>query len=222
MSDWCELGTATLDPASKALFVQCKGAPVDADGTAPDYGKAPMMCALGLTALPFPATENGAAEGLSDTSIPGLDGAIIAARDARTASVVGKGEPGDTILHATNPDPVAQIQLKGVKRQVAALSRDSKGKTQLFLLDGMNDKAQLAVSGALIEIDEKGQIHLTSKDGCGLIIGKSVQIVGPFNINTPIPGFAIAMMPSVPTIIPTPAPGAPLPFKAMPNSGGGA
>lgn len=221
MSDWCELGVATLDPDSKALFVQCKGAPVDPDGTAPDYGRAPFMCALGLTALPYQATKDGAAEGINATDIPGLDGVIIGARDARTADIVGNAKPGDTILHSTGPQHAAQIQLKEEKRQVAALSRDSNGKTQLVLLDGTNDKFQIAVSGALIEIDAEGKIHLTSKGGCGIIIGDAVQLIGPINFNTPIPGFSIALMPSVPPVIPTPAPGAPLPFKAMPNSGGG-
>lgn len=194
MMTWCEAGAVMLDQASKTLFVQCKGAPVDEGGEAPDYGKAPMMCALGLFVFPYPANENGAAELLVEDSIVGLDGAVVGARDARMSDVVGKGKPGDAILSTVGPQHAACIHLKEEERQVAQITRDSQGRTMMALLDGKNDKVQITALGAHIEIDPQGNIRLTSASGNGLIIDESgVHAIGKLTCGLGVPGLSVAL-----------------------------
>ncbi len=192
------LGAAELDPATKALRVQCKGEPVDEDGTAPDYGMAAAFCALGLTVKPWPADKNGSAEGIAATDVPGMDGALVGARDVRCANVVGNLKDGDVCLHSVGPQHKAQIQLKETKRQVAVLSEDSDGETQMILLDGTANKYTVAVSGAVIEIDKKGVASIIAADGSGLVVGNGgVRILGKLTVGNPQPGFTIMMGPQI-------------------------
>ena len=179
MSDVCELGAARLDDETGALFVQCKGAPVSEDGTAPDFGETPMMCALGLTALPYQATEEGSAEGIVADDVPGMDGAVVAARDIRTAKVIGNGEGGDTFLHSTGPEQASQVMLKEKKRQAVLRTKDTRGKDMVVVLDGKNDKVQIAALGAIIEITRENGTVLTSETG-----GASIQLKGDLAIIT--------------------------------------
>lgn len=61
MADLVDAGAAKLDESTGALLVQCKGAAVSPEGDAPDYGDAPWFACLGVTAVPYPADENGGA-----------------------------------------------------------------------------------------------------------------------------------------------------------------
>lgn len=177
--DWCELGTFFLDQASKSLFVQCRGGAVDEDGTAPDYGQVPMMCALGLSAAPYQATKDGAVEAVVARDIPGIDGAVVAARDTRSAKIVGNLKPGDTVLHSTGPKQAAQVQLKEDKQQAAILTKTSGGKTMMFLLDGDADVVQLTHAGAMFQIDKSGDIAIVNGSGAGLLVqGGNVHVIG--------------------------------------------
>jgi hypothetical protein len=192
--DIVTLGAATLDPDTSALILQCKGAPVDEDGTAPDYGKAPLFQCLGLTAMPWPANENGAAQGIVATDIPGMEAALVGARDTRTADIVGTMRPGDTVMHSTDPEKAAQLQLKGDRRQAALLSRDSQGRTMMALLDGTNDKVQITALGAHFEITPEGNIILTCAGGNGIIIdSEGIHHVGKTTGGTPVPGLSVAL-----------------------------
>jgi len=194
MSRWVELGAAELDQKTKTLYVQCTGAPVGDGNAKPDYGRAPMMCALGLIAMPAPANENGAAEGLVDEDILGLDGAVIASRDARMSDVVGKMKPGDTVLTTTGAQHAACIHLKEEERQVAHITKDSRGRTMMALLDGKNDKVQISACGAHIEITPDGNIILSSAAGNGLLIdGSGFHVIGKLTNGTPVPGLSVAL-----------------------------
>lgn len=178
-SDWCELGTFFLDEASKSLFVQCKGGAVDDDGTAPDYGSVPMMCALGITAFPYPATKDGAVEAIALRDVPGLDGAVVAARDTRSAKIVGNGKPGDTVVHTTGPQQAAQLQLKEEKRQGALLTKTGAGKTIMLLLDGDAEVVQLTHAGAMFQMEKNGDVSLLNGHGAGILIqGKNIHFLG--------------------------------------------
>lgn len=192
--EWCELGAATLDPATKTLFVQCKGAPVGEEGDAPDYGQAPIICALGHFAMPFPANENGSAEGLVARDIAGLDGAVVSIRDVRASDAVGKMKPGDVVISTTGDQHAACTHWKEAERQVAHISRDSQGRTMLVLLDGQNDKVQITALGAHIEIDPQGNISLTSAGGNGIIIdSEGVHVIGKLTCGTAVPGLSVAL-----------------------------
>lgn len=178
-SQWCELGASSIKDG--VLFVRCTGGAVDEDGSAPDYGDVPAMCSLGVTAVPYPPTKEGAAEGLIDRDAPGLDGVMVAGRDTRTAKAIGNPKPGTTVLHSTGPQQAAQVQCIEDKRQVAQVTKNAAGKTLMALLDGDGDgKYQVAVGGALIQIDgSSGDISIVNKAGAGILIqGGNVHFIG--------------------------------------------
>lgn len=206
MIDICDMGAASLDPQTNALLAQCKGAPLSEDDSdATDYGAAPLMCALGVTAVPYPRTPEGAAEGLVVTDVPGVDGVVIGARDTRTAGIVGNLKPGDTAVHSTGPQQAAQLLLKEEKRQAVLATKGTDGKQLLLLLDGNADKATLAAFGAVFEIskeqgivmaDATGKAGIQIKDGVVSIFGTQVVLGG--------------RTPALPVLAGTP-PGAPVP-----------
>lgn len=175
--DFCDLGAAQVDAATGTLTAQCKGGAVSAD-SAPDYGQAPFMCALGLTAMPYPATDEGSAEAIIARDIPGLDGVVVGARDVRTAGIVGKLAPGDTVVHSTGPQQAAMTLYKEKKRQVVHRTIDKLGKDMVSMLDGVNEKATIAAFGYIVEISRENGITigdsgamLQIKDGMGCLTG---------------------------------------------------
>lgn len=213
-STWCELGAAKVEDG--VLFVRCKGGAVDSDGSAPDYGAAPMLCALGVTAMPFPPTEEGAAEGLVDRDTPGFNGIITAARDTRTAKIVGGLKPGDTVVHSTGPQQAAAIYLKEEKRQIAALTKDDDGNALMLVLDGTTKKFQVSVGSILLELDgASGKISLLNGDGGGFLIdGKNFHMMGNpvLGAGNP-PGFCLMLGP------PSGSPGGPASAPLIPCMG---
>ncbi len=171
MLEIVDLGASVLDPETGAQIVRCKGGAVSEED-APDYGETPVFQCLGVTSVPFPADETGGAQGIV-AQLPGVDGAIIGARDTRTSAVVGNIKGGDTILHSTGPSQSAQVQCKESKRQVVLATKDSEGKTALLSLDGKNDKVQIAAFGFMIEVSREQGIVMSSETG-----GASLQIKG--------------------------------------------
>jgi len=172
------LGGSSLDKETNALLVQCQGAPIDEDGTAPDFGSVPIMCALGLTARPYQATDDGSAQALI-VDVAGFQGVVVGARDTRSAKIVGKLDPGDTVVHSTGKEQAAQLQLKELKRMAALLSKTTGGKTMAVILDGTKDKLQVTHAGAIIEIDKGGDISIVNGGGAGLLLqGSNVHVLG--------------------------------------------
>jgi len=204
MSDVCELGTARLDDETGTLFVQCKGAAVAEDGTAPDFGEVPFMCALGVTSRPYPKTEEGAAEGILADDVPGMDAALIGARDIRTAGIVGNLADGDTVLHSTGPQQAAQVLCKEKRRQTVMRSKDERGKDIVVSIDGKGEQIMIAGFGFAIEMSRTngivlgdGPAALQIKDGVismtgTIVLGGRVQTLpvlaglsGPAGAATP-------------------------------------
>lgn len=178
MIELVDLGAASVDKATGALLVQCRGAKLDEDGTTPDYGEVPFMCALGLTAVPFGATPEGTAQAVV-VDMAGFSGIAIAGRDTRTAKIVGKAQPGDTILHSTGPAQAAQLQLKEIKRLAALLTKTSGGKTLMIVLDGVKEQIQITHAGAMIEMRKNGDMSILNGDGAGFQIqGGNVHVIG--------------------------------------------
>lgn len=204
--DIVNLGASELDPKTRTLLVQCKGAAVDSDGTAPDYGRVAVMSQLGLTVKAWPADKNGSAQGIVATDAPGVNAALVGARDARCADVVGNLKDGDVCLHSCGPQHKAQIQLKETKRQVALLTEDKNKDTQMILLDGSGDgKLQIAVGGCMLEM-HKGVITLTAGDGTTWTVGNG-QCRTPNKLTCGVPNPAFVLMLGPPTGSP-PGPGA--------------
>ena len=173
MAELVDAGAAKLDPKTGALLVQCKAAPVSEEGDAPDYGDAPVFACLGVTSMPYPADENGGAQLVVADDIPGVDGAVIGGRDTRSAKIVGNLKPGDTVVHSTGPKQAAQLQLKEGKRQAVLASKDTRGQTMVAMLDGVNDKVQIAAFGHIVEVSRENGICLVADGG-----GAGIQISG--------------------------------------------
>ena len=209
MSDLVDIGASQL--TNGVPTVQCKGG-TNGGSDAVDYGQVPMFCTLGLTAMPYPATKDGNAQGIVDHDVPGLDGALLGARDTRTAKIVGNLKPGETCVHSTGPRQAAQLQLKEDQQIAALVTKDSSGKTVALNLDGMGDQVQLITPWAYIEVskangivitDNTGNCSILMKDGVGSLMGQWV-----FGGRTPIAPVAYSLTPVVGTSgTTTPAPG---------------
>ena len=212
-STWCELGAATV--RNGVLYVRCKGGAVDEDGTAPDYGDAPMMCALGVTAVPFPPTIEGAAEGVCSRDVPGLNGVIGLARDVRTANIAGKLQPGDTCVYSTGPLQAAILLLKEATRTAALIVKAKSGKNSMFVLDGDAEEVQLTHAGAIFKFQKNGDVICCGAGGAGFLIeGGNFHILGNpvLGAGNP-PGFCIALCP------PSGSPGGPASTPLLPMMG---
>lgn len=168
MNQWCQLGASSVKDGS--VYVRCKGPAIDEDGTAPDYGDVPLMCALGVSAVPYPPTKEGYAEGVGIREIPGLDCVVPAARDTRSAKIVGALQAGDTCVHSTGPQQAAMCIFKEEKRVAAILSKTESGKTMMLALDGTEETIQIAhPSGSFFEMSKDGKVSLLSSGGAGIL-----------------------------------------------------
>jgi len=161
-----DLGASKLDDDTGVPLYQGKGCAFSDDpNDAPSFDDTPVMCQLGVTALPYPADSGGNAEGLVCKGIAGYDGIVVGARDTRSNSVVGKMKAGDTVVHSTGPEQAAQLQLKEEKRQCALVTKGSNKKTVGVFLDGKDDKVTVTGFGMVIEISDEYGISLVGKDG---------------------------------------------------------
>ncbi len=135
----------------------------------------------GVIHAPAEADDTGSAEAIGITGVPGKSTVIIGMRDTRSADLVGKLGPGDSSLVSTGKGAVAQVQVKSKKRQVVLATKDSQNRSMAVVLDGKNDKVQIAALGAMFEIDKKGNLSITAggasfmmQDGTIYLVGKVV------------------------------------------------
>jgi hypothetical protein len=154
-------------------------------------GQLDAFQALGFASVPV-----AGAEAVIIRECGGRDGVCVGGRDVRNADIVGKLGPGDCAMFATGPGAVAQVQCKAKKRQVVLATEDSKGRTMVALLDGKNDKFQIAALGAIIQVDEKGDIAITNAQGTGILIqGGKIHLLGEIALPGMRPGFALMQGP---------------------------
>lgn len=165
------------------------------------FGECEVYQCLGVTSLPWGATKDGHAEGLVIHNIGGRDAVIVGARDVRTAKIVGKMKPGDTVVHSTGPKMAAQLQLKEEKRQAVLTTIDSKGETMMDLLDGKNDERTIIAAGCVIKISRSDGIVVADSTGGGFQIKDGVlrftckEVVLPGV--APNPAFKLMMGPAI-------------------------
>lgn len=181
------LGASKLDPESNVQTVQGKGPPLSKHPNhAKSYDDVPVMSQLGVTAMPYPATDDGAAQGLMCRNISGAQGILVGARDTRTAAITKALAPGDTCLHSTGPNQAAQVQLKEKQRISALLSKDADGNDIGVVIDGVAGTITFTVAGAVFQMgkdgikmatDSNAFVTLTS-DGKAQIAG-SQTLLGP-------------------------------------------
>lgn len=151
----------------------------DGDQDVEPFGPTAVYQALGFASLPYQKTDDGYAECLVFRNVGGRTAVCVGGRDTRTASIVGNMVGGDTVVHSTGPSQAAQLQLKETKRIAALLSKTASGKTMAVIIDGVNEKLQITHKGAIVEIDDSGDISITNGSGTGILIqGGDVFING--------------------------------------------
>jgi hypothetical protein len=154
MSEFVDLGSARLDPQTNALLVQGKTGPCGTDeNDAPDLGDAPIMCALGVTSLPWPSNDNGRAQGIK-LDVPGTNGVVVGARDTRSAKVVAEMSAGESSLHSTGPDFDSRFFAKD---QLAAIV---VGDDMAFSMDRKEKQITISAFGCHFELSEANGIVL--------------------------------------------------------------
>lgn len=170
--DLVDLGAAKLDPKTNALLVQAKTGPCGIDeNDAPDSGDTPIMCALGVTSLPWPSNDNGRTQGYR-VDAPGTNGIIVGARDTRTASVTAEMSAGESCLHSTGPDFDSRFFAKD---QVAAIV---VGDDMAFSMDRKEKRVTISAFGCHFEISEENGILLMADGAMLQINGGVISAVG--------------------------------------------
>ncbi|MEM6792103.1 MAG: hypothetical protein AAF715_31590 [Myxococcota bacterium] len=153
------------------------------DGYIPDgeeWQGVDVFQALGVSSIPYPEDADGFAEGVILRGCGGSVGCVVGGRDERCAQVYATMRPGDSCLHSTDPDAKAQVQTKA-NRQAVMITEASDGSTMLHILDGKNDKVQIAAFGGVIEMRKDG-ITITGPGGASLVMkGDTVSVIGKFN-----------------------------------------
>lgn len=203
--------------ASEGTVLWQGTAPLSDDETDVEpLGEGDVYQGLGLYSMPYPADENGKAEGLCVRGVAGRNTVFVGARDTRSAAIVGNMKPGDTVLCSTGPQQAAQLQLKEEKRQAALVSKNASGKTMVFLLDGEADKAQIVLAGMMFEMNAKNKsCTLTNGEASILIQGGTIALDGDVILGgtNPNPSLKFMIAPAlapVPTAIATTSAGHPV------------
>jgi hypothetical protein len=148
-----------------------------------DFGEMPIACALGITALPAPPSDDGTcAEGIIEPDVGGFPGVVVAAWDARTTDVAGQLSPGDTCLHGTHADATKRAKVF-CKENLAAVI---VGNDLALTLDRGAKAVTLAAFGHVLQVSENS-ILLAEKSGGNWIElkGGNNSIVGPTCIGGP-------------------------------------
>jgi len=176
-------------------LVQALSAITDAANDVSPYGEIDVVSQLGVSACPAEADASGQAQGIICENVAGVKAMCIGARDTRNASIYGNLKPGDTALHATGPKGVSQCLLKAEKRQAILSTKDSKNRQILVVLDGKNDKLQIAAFGATLELSDDGEWSCVDKTGKGWRLqGGTMHITAALHIGGMVPNAAMAIM----------------------------
>lgn len=188
--DLCKLDTPTLDPLTNLPVIRATVPLASEEGTTDveEFGQVDSAQCLGVTSLPYPASDTGHAEGVVARGAGNTDGIIIGGRDSRCAKVVGSLKGGDSALHSTDPDASAQVQAKA-NRICVMRTKGSDGKDITFGLDGKNDKVQLAAFGAIVEIT-KDKMTLCGPGGASIVFDGDTLILGANKVLIGLPGLS--------------------------------
>ena len=156
-----DVGFAKLDPDTGELLV-------NADAMlGATYEETPVLSQLGVTAMPYPATDGGTSQMLVLTGIAGANGVCVGGNDTRTAKITGNMKPGDTIVHSTGPQQAAQLQLKEEKRQCALVTKNKAKKDFGLFIDGKAESVTLTLpQGGTLQLSvEHHGMTLSSPNG---------------------------------------------------------
>jgi len=209
-----DLGATTISDETNACLTQAT-IPITGGDDKATYGEVQTMSALGLTARSYPETPEGKAEGVIVPDVGNEDGIIVGARDTRSEHVYGELEPGDTALHACDPEAASMVICYGSDKErnkVLAMTKDTAGDNILLVLDGKNDAIQISGFGLHFEMSKTNGITMsdggatfTIKDGT-IILSGQVQIGGvlpthKFMVGTDATFAAIKALPGMAALV---------------------
>lgn len=173
-----QLGAAEVDPDTNVPMAHVQ-LPLG-DGEVSDYGNIPIMQCLGVTSLPAPATDAGAAEGVIDEELGGLNGTMVGGRDPRSADVAKGLGPGGTALHSTGADASKRSQVRCLEDMLAILI----GNDTPIIIDRAAKRATVDLWGTRVEISQANGIVLCDETGTGMVSlkGGIVTISGTLSL----------------------------------------
>jgi hypothetical protein len=152
--DVVTLGAASRDEETNAVICQALQHIGEGDTDLEPFGELAMYGALGVAALPAPADASGACEAVIEEGLANSNGAVIAARDTRTADVFAALKPGETCLHSTGKKFESRVFCKD--KLVAIVIGDDVA----FVIDKKNKKISLSGFGMIFEMSEANGIVL--------------------------------------------------------------
>lgn len=162
MSDFdvCTLGAATLNKQTNVLTVEtCRE--FGQDGEREPLGTAPMISALGLTAMPAGPSKEGHAEGIVMSPCGPYTSGIIGGTDTRSADVVGNMRPGETCVH--NTGGTAETRARTFYKENCAAT--IVGNDIVMMFDRKNEKVTIAAFGHAFEMSKSQGILMMGKGG---------------------------------------------------------
>lgn len=190
--DLIQIGASKLLEGVALWQGYTKSSDDDADKEPLDDGD--VMQGLGLTSMPYPADDDGFAEGVCARGVGGKDVIWLGARDTRSAAIVGNAKPGDTILHSTGPEQAAQVQCKESQRLVGMFTKSSGGKSMVCALDGSTDQFNLILAGMAMQFNARdGTVTIANGKGATLLMQGDTVTVSKLSVGgTPVSAFASA------------------------------
>jgi hypothetical protein len=163
--DVVTLGASRRDDDTNAALVQ---AMLEiGEGESESFGEVAMYGSLGVTALPYPADKSGHAEGVVVRGIANGNGAVVAARDTRTADVTAALKPGETCVHSTGPGFESRTFYKD--KLIAHVIGDDFAVVH----DGKGEKYSITAFGLHFEMSKR-QGFLLESGGAGISINNGV------------------------------------------------
>lgn len=215
LTEIVKLGASKQNEISKGVQWQAVNE-ISGEDDFEDFGEVDTYQGLGYHAAPWPADDRGNAEAPLLKNCGNRNGVCLPGRDLRVAGAVGTLRPGDISIVATDPQAAAQFQLKGTKRQVVCYTKDSEGTGMVIMLDGKNDKFQVLVRGAMIEIAPNGDMSLVNGGGASIMLqGSDIFLNGTVHLAGIPPGMALMAGP------PSGSPGGPASVPMVPVMGVG-
>lgn len=178
--EFCTLGAAKLDATTKLPTIQAVNPISDDSEDVESFGEVDAFGQLGVTALPYPADDNGHAEGLVARNVPGANGVLIGARDERTADITGNMKPGDTVLHSTGPEKAAQVQCKEELRQVVMATKTDDGKDAFCSIDGKQGTFTVQIGDSMLQITEDGDFTFANGKATLSVKGNLIALLGQY------------------------------------------
>lgn len=186
-----ELNIVTLG-ASKLVngvpVVQAVSALTNGTEDVETYGEIETISQLGVSACPAEADDKGHVDGVICEQVGGANAVCVGAIDRRNAAIYGSLGPGDTCVHATGPNAVAQCLLKAKKRQAILATKDKSDKQMLVILDGKNETIQITAFGALLQLSKADGWTCLDETGKGWrLSGGTLHLTADVHIGGPIP-----------------------------------